>query len=318
MSALLLLKYYTVVTHPALTSAIATVPPGAWAVGVSGGADSVALLILLAARTDLKLHVVHLDHQTRGEESTADAAFVGELAERLRMPCTIALRSDVEATMPDLPANLSSRYRAARIALFRQVVVEENLAGVILAHHGDDQAETVMLRLLRGSGPMGLAAMEESADLGGLRILRPLLPVDRDLLRASLALTDQPWREDASNASDDYLRNRLRRLLATEPAIAGDLLALGQACQSLRAWTRRAAPKLEPVFAVKALAALPEILAAESSRAWLIERGVRPDKITPQTIAQFLAMARDAASPARAHFPGRILVRRKGGKILAG
>src|SRR6185437_3878431 len=172
---------------PALTSAIATLPPGAWAVGVSGGADSVALLLLLCAREDLSLHVVHLDHQTRGDDSTGDARFVRELAERLHLRCTVALRSDVEATMSDLPGNTSSRYRAARIALFRKVVEEEDLAGVILAHHADDQAETVLHRLLRGSGPTGLAAMERATNIGGLRIVRPLLSVARETLRAFLA-----------------------------------------------------------------------------------------------------------------------------------
>src|SRR5581483_12515163 len=101
-----------------LLSAIAAVPPGAWAVGVSGGADSVALLLLLAGRGDLALHVVHLNHETRGPESDGDERFVRDLAGRLNLPCVAARRSEVEPALDDLAANPSARYRAARMALF--------------------------------------------------------------------------------------------------------------------------------------------------------------------------------------------------------
>src|SRR4051794_19617096 len=92
---------------PAL-HAVAAVPPGAWAVGVSGGADSVALLELLAAgaaRAERSLHVVHLDHETRAGESAADAAFVRELAARHALPATIARRGEIEPLVADLPNN---------------------------------------------------------------------------------------------------------------------------------------------------------------------------------------------------------------------
>jgi tRNA(Ile)-lysidine synthetase-like protein len=303
-------------TSPALISAI--VPSGAWAVGVSGGADSVALLRLLQQRPDLSLHVVHLDHQTRGAESTGDADFVRSMAAMLALPCTIALRSEIEATMEELPANTSSRYRAARIALFRKVVTEHGLSGVVLAHHADDQAETVLVRLLRGSGAMGLAGMEELTDLGGLRMARPLLGVRREALRGYLQSIGQSWREDASNESDKYLRNRLRRLVADSPEMFAALNELGDACGMLREWVRASAPVLGACFAVSQLADLPPILAAESARRWLVERGVPPDQLAPATIARLVSMATDAGSAARAHFPGRMPVRRKGGTIAVG
>src|SRR6185503_7542160 len=91
-------------TEAALKAAVAIVPPGAWAVGVSGGADSVALLFLLAARHELELHAVHLDHQTRGQESTGDARFVAELCARLQIQYTVSQRSDIEAQAKQLPA----------------------------------------------------------------------------------------------------------------------------------------------------------------------------------------------------------------------
>src|SRR4051812_40231332 len=85
--------------HDDLQTAAQSVPAGRWAVGVSGGADSVALLLLLVARSDLMLHVVHLDHETRAGASTEDARFVAQLAAQLGLPCTLAARSDVERRM---------------------------------------------------------------------------------------------------------------------------------------------------------------------------------------------------------------------------
>src|SRR5205807_386086 len=131
--------------------------------------------------------------------------FVRHLAAAWELPCVVAQREQVEAGMKRLPANASARYRAARIAFFREVVSARNLAGLILAHHADDQAETVLQRLLRGSGPAGLAGMAERTTLAGLLVLRPLLHARREALRDWLRHIGQPWREDASNESDQYL-----------------------------------------------------------------------------------------------------------------
>src|SRR4051812_40340078 len=94
-------------------SAAMTVPAGAWAVAVSSGADSVALLELLRHRPELSLHVVHLDHETRAGESAADAQFVRDLAARWDLPITTAVRSEIERDLQRFPANLSARFRAA-------------------------------------------------------------------------------------------------------------------------------------------------------------------------------------------------------------
>jgi tRNA(Ile)-lysidine synthase len=302
------------VTPPALISAVARVPSGKWAVGVSGGADSVALLRLLHERADLTLHVVHLDHQTRGADCTADADFVRQLAAQLNLPDTIALRGDIERAVENPPPNLSSRFRALRLALFNRVVAEHALSGVILAHHADDQAETVLHRLLRGSGPMGLAAMQPSIEMNGLRIVRPLLDSNRDDLRNFLGGIGQTWREDASNQSGKYFRNRLRRVLEVERGLVDELLELGQACRELRDWVRRSAPTLAPEFEARRLADLPSLLASESARRWLIDRKVARDEIAPAVIGRLTTMAADAGIAA-INLPSGILVRRKKGII---
>jgi tRNA(Ile)-lysidine synthetase-like protein len=301
---------------PALSAAIASVPAGSWVVGVSGGPDSVALLGLMRTRADLSLHVVHLDHQLRASASNEDARFVEELSRRWNIPCTVTRRDEIEPGLKDLPANPSARYRRLRLALFARVVARHALHGVILAHHADDQAETVLQRLLRGSGPAGLAGMSPRARVEGLEIQRPLLGVRRDTLRAYLDEIGQPWRTDESNASPRYQRNRLRALLGRHGKLVGPLLELGKACAALREWTRSTAPALDHRFAVAELADLPDLLARESARRWLARQGAAADELAPDVLDRLVTMARDAASPARQHFPGRLLVRRRGGSIF--
>src|SRR5277367_431239 len=149
-----------------------SVTAGSWAVGVSGGADSVALLQMLSVRRkDLSLRVVHLDHELRGAQSEGDAKFVAELAGRLGWPCDVARRKEIEASLGKLPGNKSARYRAARLAFFRQVVRKRKLAGVMLAHHADDLAETVLHRLIRGAPVTGLTPMRTETEMDELRIV---------------------------------------------------------------------------------------------------------------------------------------------------
>jgi tRNA(Ile)-lysidine synthase len=301
----------------ACRAAAAAVPSGAWAVGVSGGADSVALLLLLRDRPDLLLHVVHLDHETRGGASVEDARFVRTLAERLNLPCEVERRSTVEPTLDPLPANASARYRAARIALFRHVVRQQGLSGVVLAHHADDQAETVLHRLLRGSGVAGLAGMSPRSSIGGLTILRPLLGVRREQLRAVLRARGQAWREDASNASDAYVRNRLRRVLAVRPGLTEALVHLAASCRRFGEWLHTNTPDPGQALMASALLALPASLRRELARRWLAAAGVPRDRIEPDVVRRLVAMAEDAATPARQHYPGKVLVRRLRGVLTA-
>ncbi|HEY7089571.1 MAG TPA: tRNA lysidine(34) synthetase TilS [Tepidisphaeraceae bacterium] len=298
-----------------LIDAIATVPPGPWAVGVSGGADSVALLALLSKRRDLSLQVVHLDHQTRAGESEADAEFVARLAAQWSQPCTVARRDQIEPLLADLPANPSARYRAVRFALFRKVVEENGLQGVILAHHANDQAETVLHRLLRTSGDAGLTGMSGRVAIGGLVVLRPLLAVEQTKLTAYLESEGLSWRTDASNESPEYFRNRLRKLITPNPPLRAALCELANRLAALRDWSREAAPVLEERFAAAQLASLPAILAHESARRWLIDRGVPMDEISTEVVDRLVDIARDAATPSRQDFPGPLRVRRRRGMI---
>jgi tRNA(Ile)-lysidine synthase len=285
-------------------------------VGVSGGADSVALLLLLRRRPDLALTVVHLNHETRGAESDGDEAFVVDLCARLGHDVVSRRLNEIAPELNDLPNNPSARFRAARFALFREVVQRGGLRGVLLAHHADDVAETTLQRLLRGGGVRGVAALRPSATVAGVLVLRPLLRVRRDELRQFLTRQGQSWREDASNASPRYQRNRVRSLLARYPDLTSALLDLAEASAGVKDWLARYAPRPEARLPVATLSDLPPPLASEVARRWLAARGAPAAELSAAVLQRLVDMAADAASPPRQHFPGGVLVRRRGGGLF--
>lgn len=182
-------------------------------VAVSGGADSVCLLHLLeelARQWNLSLAVLHLDHQLRGADSEADAAFVAELAERFRLP--FHLRRVNVAAVDD---NLEQAARDARRAFFREVREAERLRCVATGHTRSDQAETVLFRLLRGAGTAGLSGIRPVTPDG---LVRPLLDIERAEVVAWLREHGIPWREDSTNRDPAFARNRIRHHLLPELA----------------------------------------------------------------------------------------------------
>jgi len=177
-------------------------------VAVSGGADSVCLLhvlLELAPQWNLRLSVLHLNHGLRGEESCQDEQFVRELAARLGL--TAVIRSaDVSAS----PDNLEQAARHARLEFFREQISAGSVARVATGHTANDQAETVLFRFLRGSAGAGLAAIRP-VTAGG--IVRPLLNVNRAEVEGYLRDRAIPWRDDSSNLSRKFARNRIRHEL---------------------------------------------------------------------------------------------------------
>jgi len=180
-------------------------------VAVSGGADSVALLRLLEGfrkRLGITLLVIHFDHCLRGAESEADAKFVSDLARSLALDIAID-REDVAAAAAKHKWNLEDAARRLRYAFFERVVREGKATRIAVAHTADDQAETVLAHLLRGSGPAGLAGIYPAAGA----IVRPLLWCRRESLREYLRDLKQDWREDSSNRDVRRLRARIREQL---------------------------------------------------------------------------------------------------------
>lgn len=196
-------------------------------VAVSGGMDSVVLLDLLAGLDALRLGltVAHLNHQLRGEASDGDERFVKELATRYGLPVATR-RVDVSALARERRLSLEEAGREARYAFFADVVRESGARCAALAHHRDDQAETVLMRLLRGAGGTGLAGMRWKS--AGGRIVRPLLDVGREEIAAWAVRRGLSWHEDATNADPRFLRNRLRHevlplLARLNPSVAEHL-----------------------------------------------------------------------------------------------
>lgn len=184
-----------------------------WLVGVSGGADSVALLHLLVKAGFSDLIVCHLDHRLRGRASTEDSRFVHRLAEKLGLECEIG-RIDVRERMTQHLESVETAARHARHEFFAQCAMKHGCRRVILAHHADDQAETVLWNLLRGS--YGFKGMREEQTIttttAGFELLisRPLLGLRHADLVGWLEARGLPWREDASNSEPVAVRNRLR------------------------------------------------------------------------------------------------------------
>ncbi len=183
-------------------------------VAVSGGADSVALLrLFLELRPELGivLSVVHFNHNLRGTESDADEQFVAALAQRhhLALHCD---RGNVKTLAADRHLSTEAAARQLRYGFFRRLMDEGRLNCVATGHTLDDQAETVLLRIVRGAGTRGLAGIYPRLSVHGsqLSVIRPLLRTRRKQLEAYLAEIGQDWREDSSNRDLRHARNRVR------------------------------------------------------------------------------------------------------------
>jgi tRNA(Ile)-lysidine synthase len=180
-------------------------------VAVSGGADSVALLrVLEYLRADLgiTLLVVHFDHCLRGAESEADANFVSNLARSSGLEFILD-REDVASAARQHGWNLEEAARRLRYAFFERVVSGGRATRIAVAHTADDQAETVLAHMIRGTGPAGLAAIYPIAG----SVVRPLLEIRRAELRNFLIARGETWKEDPTNQDVNRMRARIRRQL---------------------------------------------------------------------------------------------------------
>ncbi|MEE8472112.1 MAG: tRNA lysidine(34) synthetase TilS [Dehalococcoidia bacterium] len=184
-------------------------------VGVSGGPDSVCLVHILAGlreRLGMGLHVAHLNHLLRGPESEADADYVSQLAQRLSLPFTVESQAPHEL---QLRRGLSPEEaaREVRYGFLARVAAATGARRIAVGHTASDQAETVLMHLVRGSGLRGLGGMAPAAERNGLTLIRPLLSVSREETESYCRSHHLQPRQDSSNLSPDHLRNRFRREL---------------------------------------------------------------------------------------------------------
>lgn len=164
-------------------------------------------LNLLKSKWNVKIVAAHLNHRTRGEESEKDRRFVERWAKRWRVPCVVA---DLETHTGKSSASWENFWREERMKFFQAAAGNYKTDTIAFGHNMNDQAETVMLRILRGTGPGGLGAMRHISRRAGMRIVRPLLDVSRDEITAYAKQNGVHYVEDSSNSLPVFMRNRIR------------------------------------------------------------------------------------------------------------
>lgn len=219
------------------------------AVAVSGGPDSVAMLHLFRGLIGQDgwapaPHVIHLNHQLRGPDAEEDARFVRELARTLAVPCTIETVDVAERARTD-GVSVESAGRACRFEFYERFCLKQGIRAVALAHHADDAAETILHRIIRGTGLRGLAGIRPVRPLregGEIRVIRPMLAFRRREIEQYLRDRELSFRDDRSNESDRFTRNRLRNEILPllrerfNPQVSEALIRLGEQAKGLDAY----------------------------------------------------------------------------------
>jgi tRNA(Ile)-lysidine synthase len=295
-----------------------------WLAGISGGADSVAMLHLLHRNGFRKIVACHLDHRLRGRASTADARFVEKLAERLGYPCESAA-VDVRSRMKLHGESMETAARHARHEFFSECAAKFHCRRILLAHHAGDQAETVLWNLLRGSH--GLRGMREEQEIriGGkpLKIIRPLLGLRHAELVKWLRDHSLDWREDASNREAAAIRNRLRNEvfpLLTEITGRDPVAAFIRGAEDTAEREAFEAAMLDETnvedpqgrLHLPALLKLPPLLARLAVRRYLLNHGIADiDRALLERAVSLL----DPDGPPAINLPGGGRLRRRAGRI---
>lgn len=176
--------------------------------GISGGADSVCLLYVLCRYREIvpfELTAVHVEHGIRGAESLEDAAFTQELCRSLSVPCQV-FHAAVQKTAQEQGISVEEAGRKERYRLFEEVCGNRDMDRIAVAHNQNDQAETVIWNLVRGSGAKGLGGIRPVRD----RIIRPLLFTGRTQIEQILQEAGLTWKTDRTNLTEEYTRNKIR------------------------------------------------------------------------------------------------------------
>ncbi|MFN0119641.1 MAG: tRNA lysidine(34) synthetase TilS [Blastocatellia bacterium] len=255
-------------------------------VAVSGGADSTALLHALtrlrgAAKTPQHIFAAHLNHMLRGTESDADEAFVSELAAHWNIPI-ITGHADVAQLAITAKDNLEAVARRERYVFLRLAAAQFSSDVVMTAHTRNDQVETILMRVLRGTGAAGLRGIHREQQISdGLRLARPLLDVTREMVLAHCAQCGLSYRTDSTNLLTDLTRNRVRLELMPalrdyNPEFDAALLRLaGQAAEDGDYLDAAAATLLtqclteEMALRIKPLAAAHPAIRKRALRLWI-------------------------------------------------
>jgi tRNA(Ile)-lysidine synthase len=290
--------------------------PAKLAVAVSGGADSLALALLArdwAARHGVALAAFIVDHRLRADSAREARQVAGWLKAAGIAARILAWRHDARPA-----GSLQAAAREARYALLGAACAKAGIRHLLLAHHRDDQAETLLLRALRGSGVDGLAAMQPARQAeDGLHLLRPLLDIPKARLVATLHKRRQPWIEDPSNADPAHARVRVRRAL---DALAGGDAALRAELTAHLAQTARNLARARTALAAAAYDVLRDaVTVTPAGIAWLDPRPIAaaPDDVALRALARLLGAIGGQPLPPRLDRLERLLAALRGGEIAA-
>ena len=306
---------------------------------ISGGADSVAMLRCFAAlyeqtsTRDAAIQVAHVNHALRGGESDGDAVFVRELADRFGFAYH-ETRLMPEMFDTDDSGSFEAAARKLRYDFLQRTAEQNSLRYVALAHNADDQAETILHRILRGTGVAGLAGIPAFRPLGeAVTIIRPMLSFSKKQILAYLAAIAQPFRTDSSNAESRYTRNKIRNDLLPQLAsgynhnVVESLVRLGSQAADWAAYIRSQTDALfdravifqsyKTLVQVEPLVDAPTLLVRElfvmiwSRQHW---------HLRDMTFAHWERLAEMAAShikmPQKRVFPGNIIAERTDAQLI--
>jgi tRNA(Ile)-lysidine synthase len=303
---------------------------------VSGGADSIALLHVLLAlkaqgRIESDLVCAHINHQLRGAASDADEQFVVEQASRLGL-AVVTRAVEVRECARRQRLSLETAARQLRLASLAETAHSRQCTWIGTGHQKNDNAETILQRLLRGTGFRGLAGIRPRRPFDDLWLASPLLCATRIEIGEYLKKRDLPWREDATNVDVAYTRNYLRhRLLPSlQQASRGDLIeelyelaASGQRlCDRVEREAEQAWPKLieptadEIVIQASGLAALPELVAVELIRQAAAGLTTGTGELTEPHYRAILELARRSPGGKRLSLPRGLVVRYERGRLV--
>ena len=293
-------------------------------VGVSGGADSVALFFALR-ELGCSFQVLHVNHLLRGEESERDEAFVRELCARYDVPISVR-RVDVAARAVEMHESMETCARAVRLEFFAEEQERLGAEAVVLAHHADDQVETMLWNALRGShGWKGMLA-EQCLQVGErtVTLRRPLLGMRSAELRDYLRDRNQPWCEDSTNGQAIAVRNRLRHeALPLLAEIAGrdvvpmllPQLEAQEEDEQVKDWLSAQAAAVDPQgrLHVPRMRELPEGVQLLVIRRYLIEEGI--SSLSRELLLRCRALV-DDLSEHRVNLPGGRYFQRREGRLM--
>ncbi|MBW2296070.1 MAG: tRNA lysidine(34) synthetase TilS [Deltaproteobacteria bacterium] len=301
-------------------------------VGVSGGADSVALLHILlqfSASLGLNIGVAHLNHALREEASDRDAAFVTSLAQRLGLPCYSDIK-DIDMLRRQTGEGIEAAGRWARYEFYDRTAKQNGYGKIALGHHADDNAELVLMNLLRGSGPGGISGIPPTR---GLSIIRPLIDVRRRDILSYLYANDLPFVVDASNQNPRFLRNRVRNELIPElsktynPKFSEALVRIASISRAEEEWLKKmvadllaaaslATGKRRWILSVAYLSGLHIAALRRVVRSALEHLDGNLNGITFRHVDAVIDIVFRKSGQSECHLPRRIRVRRQGNRLL--